>query len=311
MNQNPYRRFCTHAGLLLAIAVSVGAEATQTNGAPRIPIPAWTTQVRGGVMHQPKVQIDDGGSFSLNRYYAELGITRMWRYDRAVTLSVGHGVDDYRFSSLPSDPWGSVDIYRFGLFSRWGAGHGWTFFAAPSVRSYGERGADFEDTLSAAFFGGASYRFNKRLTLGPGLGVVGQLEDDPRYFPVLVVRWDITEDLRLETGGGFAASGGPGLALSYRLPGQWKVAVGARYEKKRFRLESKRTPSRGVGEDLNFPVFADISRLFARGGRLGFIFGSGFGGKLSVDDSVGKNKYKNSYDGVPIVGFVVEMPIFY
>ena len=63
--------------------------------------------------------MDKGGQFSVNRYFLEGGIARLWRFDRMVSFSVGYGQDDYRFSDLAAtSPWNNIDNFRAGLFAR-------------------------------------------------------------------------------------------------------------------------------------------------------------------------------------------------
>jgi hypothetical protein len=292
---------------LTMAAVLVRAE---TNGPPqRGPVEGWSPLFRGGAVYHAATDLDRGGRFSVSRYYLEGGMAYLFRRDRMVSLSVGYGQDDYRFSGIDAGPWNNIVNYRAGLFSRWGLDEKWTLFAVPSLRSYGEPGAKFSDTLSAAFFGGVSRRFGNRLTLGPGLGVVGQLEDRPRYFPVLIVQWNITDQLRLETGGGLAASAGPGLTLSYHFSSHWYAGVSARYEKRRFRLDDEGILPDGVGEDRNIPVLFAISHVLYPGTEFGAIIGVNYNGKISADNENGNNVYKSEYDNSMFYGLAAKIRI--
>jgi hypothetical protein len=73
-------------------------------------------------------------------------------------------------------------------------------FIMPSLRSTGESGASFDETLTGGVLAGVAYRFGDRLTLGPGLAVFSQLEDNASVFPFLIIKWKITKRLSLETG---------------------------------------------------------------------------------------------------------------
>lgn len=289
--------------LMLSVCAGAGVPCCAV-GPPEFP--RWGYSVRGGGLHQFKTDLDGGGSFAVDRYYAQGGVSRMWRFDRQLSLSAGFGADDYRFSGPVSNPWKPVENYRLSLFSRWGLENGWTLFGGPSVRAYLERGAGVDDALSAAFFGGASYRFSDRLSLGPGIGVVGQLADGPRWFPVLLVNWDITERLRLETGGGLAATGGPGLSLKYTFSRHWKAALGVRYEKMRFRLGSDHGPySDGVGENRNIPIIGTVSYYLYPRGFVSAVFGSNISGEMRVENQNGVLVGKDSYDNSPFAGLSV------
>jgi hypothetical protein len=288
----------------LFFVLFAGVSLAETNTVSRFSFPRWGPSLRVGSVYNFKTDMDGGGSFDVNRYFIEGGMARMWRFDRLIAISAGYGQDDYKFSNLQTQPWNNIDAYRMGVFARWGVSENWVLFAGPSIRSYGETGAPFEDTLTGAFFGGASYSFGDRLTLGPGIVVAGQIEERTRYFPVLLVNWSITERLSLDTGGGFAATAGPGLTLAYDLSKAWKIGVSGRYEKKRFRLNDTGLAINGVGEDDNFPFVANLTYFLYPQGFISGLVGYNFAGKLSADDQYGNLLYEKTYDPSPSVGIV-------
>lgn len=287
--------------VLLLLVSSVVAE---TNVTPRFSFPRWGPSIKAGSVYNVETDMEGGGSFALNRYFVEAGVARMWSFDRMIAVSAGFGQDDYQFSDLGTQPWNNIDNYRLGLFGRWRVNDKWVLFAGPSVRSYGETGVDLDDALTGSFFGGASYSFGDRLTLGPGVVVAGQIEERTQYFPVLLVNWNITDRLSLETGGGFAATAGPGLSLNYALSDQWKAGITGRYEKKRFRLNGEGLAENGVGEDRNVPMVGNLTYFFYPGGFVSGLIGYNFSGKLSADDSFGNLLYEKTYEPSLSVGMV-------
>ncbi len=290
--------------LTILFLMAASFAAGQTNEAPRFSFPRWGPSIKAGSVYNFTTDIEGGGSFAVNRYFVEAGLARLWRFDRMVSVSAGYGQDDYRFSGLGTDPWNNIDNFRVGLFARWALDEQWVLFAGPSVRSYGEAGTDLDDALVGTFFGGASYRFSDRLTLGPGFMVAGQIEDSTRYFPVLLVNWNLTEKLSLETGGGFAATAGPGLSMVYDFSKHWKFAVTARYEKKRFRLNGTGFAKNGVGEDRNVPIIGNIGYFFYPGGHVSAVIGYDFAGKISAEGADGLKLYENDYDSSLMAGLV-------
>lgn len=291
--------------LVILVCCFSGFVLAETNSAFRMDFPRWGPSVRGGSVYNFETDLDRGGSFSVNRYFIEAGMARLWGFERMVAVSAGFGQDDYNFGGLAAEPWNNIDNYRLGLFARWAVGNDWVLFAGPSVRSYGETGTDLDDALTGSMFAGASYSFGDRLTLGPGVVVSGQIEESTRFFPVLLVNWNVTERLSVETGGGLAATAGPGLALVYKLPGKWKAGVAARYEKKRFRLapDNEISPN-GVGEDRNVPVVFSLAYFLYPSGFVGVVFGYNFEGNLSISDGYGRNMYSSDYDPSLDLGFV-------
>ncbi|MBT8042697.1 MAG: hypothetical protein HKP10_00450 [Kiritimatiellales bacterium] len=287
-------------GIALFISVSAGVLANET---PRKGFPRWGQSVRGAAAHEFEADLDKGGALAVDRYFLDAGLSRLWRFDRMISLSAGFGQDDYRFSGLAVEPWGRIDNYRVGLFARWALEESkWTLFAGPSIRTSVENGADLDDGLTAAFFGGASYKFSDRLTIGPGLGVVGQLEDTPRYFPVVLVNWDITERLSLGTGGGLAATGGPGLTLSYAFSDHWNAGLTGRYESKRFRLNDEGLAPSGVGEQEYVPIIGSLTYILYPGSFFSLIFGYNMSGNLMIDDANGDTVYKSDQENGLSIG---------
>lgn len=276
----------------------------ETNPSYPLRFPRWGPSIQAGSVYNFKTDMEGGGLFEVNRYYVEGGLARMWGTDRMIAFSAGFGQDDYRFSDPGTQPWNNIDAYRMGLFGRWRISDGWVLFAGPSVRSYGETGADLEDTITGAFFGGASYTIGDRLTLGPGVVVAGQIEERTRYFPVLLVNWNITEQLSLETGGGFAATAGPGLSLVYEFSNHWKTALTGRYEKKRFRLNGSGIPENGVGEDHNVPIIGNLTYFFYPMGFVSGVIGCNFAGELAAEDRYGNDLYVQRYDPSLSFGFL-------
>lgn len=76
---------------------------------------------------------------------------------------------------------------------------------------------DTKKAMIGGLMTGFSYRFSDRLTIGPGIGVFNQIEDDATVVPILLIDWKITDRLSFGTGSGFAATLGPGVGLNYRL----------------------------------------------------------------------------------------------
>jgi hypothetical protein len=262
---------------------------------PAGPPSGWSPFLRGGSVYHFNTGLDGGGEVALHRYYAEAGMGYLFRRDRLVSFSAGYGQEDYHFSGI-TEPWNNIDSIRVGVFSRWTFHDKQSAFAAGSVRAYGARDARLSDAITAAVFGGASYRFSDRLALGPGLGVVGQLEDNPRYFPIVVVDWDITERLNLATGGGLAATAGPGLALSYRVSRHWQAGLVGRYERKRFRLSGRGMAPQGVGEDRNVSVAGSVSYVLYPGTQVSALMGVNLDGRIRVEDARGDTFYRKEYD---------------
>jgi hypothetical protein len=144
-------------------------------------------------------------------------------------------------------------------------------------------------------FAGISYRFGDRLTLGPGVGVMSQIEDSATVFPVLIIKWKITDQLSLETGRGIGATLGPGLILQWKASDKWNLSIGGRYEKLRFRLNDEGVAPKGIGQDRTFPVFGGIGYSFSRLAQMSLFGGVELGGELKLEDENGGPIVKENY----------------
>ena len=267
----------------------------------------WSTFLEGGYAYQFDGDIDDGGTFNVNRLYVQGGITYAAKDRRSISLAVGYGFDGFSFSGTrgfaATDPWDTINSGQVSVPVRWGIGQKWTIFLLPTLRFAAESGGRFNDSVFGGGIGGFSYRLNDRLTIGPGFGVFTQIEDSSTFFPVLFVKWKITDNLSLSTGRGLGATLGPGLSLQWKPSKQWAFSVGGRYEKLRFRLDKDNKIPGGVGQDRAFPIYGGIVYSFTPKIQAGLTAGVDLGGELGLEDEHGKEIDEQNYDPALFLGF--------
>lgn len=253
----------------------------------------WASVIRGGAVYQFDTDLDEGGGYSSARYNIEVGQSYAWSRKDTATLALSYSLDSYDFSDgapggiAYGNPWENIHTVSISAPLRKGLGDNWTAFLIPSLRSTGESGAEFNETITGGGFTGVSYRFGDRLTIGPGIGVFTQLEESASIFPVLIVNWKITDTLILETGRGVAATLGPGLTLNYKATPKLRLGVGGRYEKLRFRLDKDGVIENGIGEDSSFPLFVTGTYSVNRKSSFSFVAGIETGGELKIENSKG------------------------
>lgn len=296
---------------LLVTATALSAERPEAStGAPTRA--RWVTSVSAGYLHHLQTGLKDtDGDFDVNRFISRVSVGYMPDYTKSVSLSVGYDRSAYGFSGLTGlpggEPWDDINTFRIGAPVRWGLDPKWTLFVIPALRWNAEDEADWARALSGGGFAGFSYQISDSLTLGPGFGALTQLEGPPSYFPVIIVDWDITSSLKLETGRALGASQGPGLLLSYALSDAWSLSVGGRYERFRFRLSSEGSVPDGVGEDKGVPVYLGARYRWNQHGDVAVLGGVSFGGKLTLDDDAGDEVSSTSYDPAPFFGLTVDL----
>jgi hypothetical protein len=297
-------------GLLSTMLVSVTVMAAETGPPPPArfqgPPDGWSAFARGGSVYQFDVNMDGGGSFSARRLYVQGGVTRTWERRHSVSLALGYGHDRYDFSGAAGfgapAPWRDVHSVDVSVPVRYGVDRRWTVFAVPSARITAEDGASTGDAATYGALGGATYRVSDRLTIGPGLGVVSQIEDSADVFPILLIDWRITDTVSLTTGRGVGATLGPGLQLVWTPDRQWTLSVGGRYERLRFRLDDSGPAPEGIGEDRAFPLFAGVSYRFNPMIQVSLLGGTELGGELSLEDRDGNLVRKTDHDAAAFIG---------
>lgn len=271
----------------------------------------WSTFLQGGYVHRFDTDIDDSGRFSIDRFFFQGGASYTPDPLKSLTLSLAYGREGYDFSGDTGfaglRPWDDIDSWQVNAPIRWGLDRYWTLFAIPTLRATAESGADLGDGLSGGGLLGLSYRFSDRLTLGPGIGVLSQIEDDASVFPVLLINWSITDWLSLETGGGLAATRGPGLTLNWRASDRLGLFLGGRYEKQRFRLDGTGTAPEGVGEYSSIPVFFGVNYNLSRNAQARLVGGVELDGELRLEDRNGEPIAHEDYDNAGFAGLTFNL----
>ncbi len=289
-------------------AQSFGQERPGKNGPQAKPDTKWSTFVRGGYVYQFETDLDNNeGSFTADRFFVQPGIVYAPDHTRSFSLAFGYGYDGYDFKGDNGfgalRPWDDIHSFSLSTPIRFTKGQNWSFFIVPTLRFTGESSADLSDSLTGGGFAGFAYRVNERLTIGPGLGVITQLEDDASIFPVLIINWKITDTISLETGRGLAATLGPGISLNWSITEQLLLTLGGRYEKLRFRLDDTAPYPDGIGQDKSFPVFWGVTYTFNSSAKVSLIGGVETAGELQLEDHEGNVLKQQDYESAAFLGF--------
>jgi hypothetical protein len=266
----------------------------------------WQVFVRGGAVHQFDSDLDGGGEYSVDRAAIELGLGYATGPRDSVGLSLGYSVDDYSFDGAAGfgglDPWGEIREYQLSASVRRGIGENFDLFALPFIRWSAEDGGDRGDAMTTGLVAGLNYRVSDRLRIGPGFGAFDEIEGGVSAFPILLIDWQITDTLSLETGSGLAATRGPGLALNSTAIDRWTFGLGARYENFEFRLDESGAVPDGVGEEE--AVLTYLSARYEANPAFTFsaLVGMEVGGQLTLRDANGLKLQRDDADPAPFVG---------
>jgi len=216
---------------------------------------------------------------------------------------------DYEFSHFEfsnttslagtSDPWS--DIHREELTATYSHQQDpqWAWFIGGSIGASGEDGASFSDSLFESGFGGVRYAVNERFVIGLGLGVRSQIEDGPRFVPLPIVNWQISEEWKLSNGGR------PGLTLSYTPWKDWTFSLSGEYWYRDFRLDEHGPIPGGVGRETRIPILLGVSYAAGKQITLDAGFGYAFGQNLEVLDSSGNKIADQDLNGSMMFRFTL------
>jgi hypothetical protein len=287
---------------------SFGQNLLNKNNPPAKPDSKLTSFIRGGYLYQFDTDIgNSNGSFTADRFFIQPGIRYSPNYTTSYSFSIGYGYDGYNFKGVKGfsalRPWSDIHSFRLGALARFTQGPNWSFFIGPTLRATGERGANIDDSITGGGFAGFTYRFNERLSIGPGVGFIYQIEDDASLFPIIAINWKISDTLTLETGRGLGATLGPGISLNWQISEQWKFTLAGRYEKLRFRLDDKSETPSGIGQDTSLPILGGVTYKFNSSTSLSLIGGFKTIGELKLEDQNGNVLKKHDYESSAFLGF--------
>lgn len=284
--------------LLVFSAVSAAAQ----------PRTGWSTQVDGLAVSQGSAGLSGGGSFSATRSF--LRASALYRFDSgtSVGLSASFGRFDYSFSAAAVQPWEDIRDIRLSMPIRFDLGQTTSVFLSPQIRWDYQSGARSSDGRTYGVFAGVAFRLNNRLTIGPAFGAFSQLEDSGTdVFPALLVDWKIDDRWSLSTSSGLGATQGPGLTLRYAVNDRVSLALTARSERVRFRLDGTGLAPNGVGEDRSVPVVISLAYDPNPGVSLSAFVGAEFNGQLTLDNANGAEISRQSYETAPIAGLAFRL----
>lgn len=293
----------TAALLFAALPFSQPATALDQRPGP------WIFTANAIGVHQSEVDMNDtGGSFYVDRWFVNGGVTFAWSARTSLGIVVGGGKAIYEFDgngAAGGDWWSDISDTRVSLVGRIGFGDTGVLTIVPTLRDNAEDGAGSGDGQTYGLFAAVTWRLSEELTIGPGIGVFSRLEDGTRAFPLLAIDWDISDRWNLATGNGVGSSQGPGLTLNYKLNDDWSFGLTGRYEDLEFRLDNKAIAPGGVGRDQAFPLV--VSAALTPNPRLRFsVFaGASLLGKLEVK-SLSGNKIESDYDPALLAGVSAE-----
>lgn len=302
------KRILTATGLTLALLLAASAlprgACAQLEG---YPAPASKPQFSLTVtpIFQLPAHLGGGGNLSITGVLVKADIIKRINPKLGVGFSFDYDFFDYSFTGSTgfpvNKPWQEVQRLGFSVPVFLGVAEGWQLLVTPTAQFSGEFGADWGEAM---IYGGSLILINtknKKRIFGIGLGGYAHLEE-VRIFPFPLVRWQITERLRLANPFRSGPAGPAGLELSYALKKPWEIGIGGAYRSYRFRLDAHGPIPHGIGEHKTIPVFVRLSYKPAPVFGVDVYGGATFLNKLYLDDRDGDNLYRTKHSVAPLLG---------
>lgn len=274
-------------------------------------ITGWSSGIQVGSQFQFDTDLDHGGSYRHQQFNVQASRTFLWDLQTSASLALSYGNTSYHFSGgdvgTDATPWGDVHSLSLSTPLRKGVNDQWSVLIVPIVNFAGESNANFNDALTGGIFAAANYRFNKNLTIGPGFAAMSQLQDSVSFFPLLLIKWNISDKLKFNVGRDMNANQGAGVTLSYKANQNWMYSIGGYYQQLRFRLNKNGDVASGVGEESGFPVVASVNYSLNPAIKMTLIAGVELDGELIVEDNDGDEVYNDSSSSGLIGGALFSM----
>ena len=292
----------------LAVAVPL-IVATAVNAQPaQQPEPDLQFRFATGGIHQFDTDIDDGGEFNVTRVHPGISATYEFNPDLKLDAAFGYEFSSYDFSGTAGfgalDAWEDIHSIRFSARFTYRLDEQWSLFGGPVFTLSAEDGADLGDGFAPGGLVGATYRFSDELTLGGGLFVVSEIEDDVAVFPTIIVNWKINDEWTLRNSQADFGPGslGGGLEAAWAFAADFEVAFGVGYQWRQFKLDDSGVAPDGVGIDSSVPIYADLTWSINPTTSLNFMAAVAVNGELELQDSGGNTISEQDYDPAALIG---------
>lgn len=222
--------------------------------------------VRFGAAHEFRSSLDDAGSVEVTRGAIDTSLRLNLAEPLSVSFGLGYRFDHYDFGGAPfpvinstMDPWDDIHTLGFSGLVSYRINDTWTLNGGLFGEFSAERSASWSDAFSGGGLVSVTYRMGERGIIGAGVGMTSAIEDDAKFFPVFVLDLPLNDSLRLTTLRVPAPVFSNGIELVYQASPECELSIGARMERRRFRLNDEGSVADGIGEDRDIPVWIRAS----------------------------------------------------
>lgn len=261
-----------------------------------------------GTFHQFDTDIDDAGSFSKTRGFLAAGLSTPLADKLLLRTAVTYDLSHWNFDDVTrfggNDPWENIHTFNWAATLHYEIDETWSVFGGPLINISGESDADVEDSITGGGAIGATWRASDNLSISLGFTITSELEDDTRFFPLILINWEFAPAWALRTASLDAgSSGGGGIEIAHEIAEPLTLAAGVGYLRNRYRLDDDPgfAPD-GIGENSRIPLFLRATYRPAANISLSALGGFILGGELVIEDRDGSQLFEEDYDPAAFLG---------
>jgi len=309
--------FSAMAAGVLASALLASAAIAQVD----VPVPdtrekPGNTKVWAGYDHMFNTDINNGGE--IQRDSMLLGVSHDFELteDTSLITNVTYQLDSYDWSKgaktggnnpdngLPEGfRWTEIHTPQLVALMNMKLGEEWSLIGAGLVRMSAETGANLDDAVT--YGGGLGFNWvakDKTLSLGLLAAAISQIEDDATFAVLPLVKWKISDSWRFDLWTRHMGAIGYGPELAWQPSESFEMALGAAYQRRRFRLDTHKTVKNGVGQETTAPIYARFGYKPTEGMLLDLYAGVNVAGRVRTARKGGGKLRNADYDPTPMLG---------
>ena len=271
--------------------------------------PKYNTKLDFHYVHQFESAIDNGGDVELTSYGSELRIDTKMTNSDDLQVRFQYQRDEWDFSGTSGlgleDPWDTIDTIDLAFTWTHSYSKSSKIFLGGIARSSYE-----EDASSSTVYGGSIgfvHSFTSDFTLGLGVGVIEQILEDARLFPVFVLEWKLSENLRMTSDLSTRFGTRTGVELVWTPNSDWTLGAGISYSYSRFRLDFEDIAPNGAGETTAWPLSFRATYHASPSFDLTILGGSVFSGQLEITNQTRNVIERQEYESAGAVGVLAQI----
>lgn len=250
---------------------------------------------------------DANGSVAVDRFGIRGGVPLIMKEDNILAIGFRYALDRYDFEGTTAD-WESIHHANIGLASRWQVNDNWLWANYAIAGISAEEGSDKDQGLNFNHISIAEYKVNDRLTIGPGVVISSQVDQDIDVIPIIAVNWQINDEWALASGPSEVAVAGANVYFEYTpkaLKEKWMFTTGFSYGSQNFKIADNSTVTDGSGEERLGSAYLAASYKMDSGVKLSAIAGYHLFQSYSIFDNSGRELSKEILEDAPFFGVAV------